>query len=319
MKKVSVIIPIYNVEDYLERCLLSIINQTYKNIQIILVNDGSTDQSGQICTRFSEKDARITVIQKQNGGLSDARNYGLKAALGDYVTFIDSDDYVSKDYIEYLVSILEKKNADISVVGYKHFKGDTCDIEEDVKEQLYCYNSKNALEDLLYQKRISTSAWAKLYRRELFNDIWFPKGKLYEDVNTIYKLFFKAKLIVWSSSQKYYYCIRKNSIVHSKFNPRKIDYVDNCREVADFIAEVYPELSTAAKSRYLWANIHVWVNIDRPDQYADIYNTVEMNIKKYRGTVLKDSKVPLKIRMTVFLTYFGWRISRGVYLLSKGI
>lgn len=317
MIKVSVIIPIYNVEKYLKRCIKSILKQTYTNLQIILVNDGSTDSSGQIISHFAAKDDRIEVINKPNGGLSDARNYGLKAVKGDYITFIDSDDFVTDDYVEYMVTLLEKDDADISAVGYSSFKENDPMKLPDISEQIFKYNSKEALEDLLYQKRISTSACAKLYRKDLFSDICFPKAKLYEDVSTIYKLFYKSKRIVQSSLQKYYYCIRNDSIVHSKFNPRKLDYVNNCHEILEFIDKVYPELHTAATSRFIWANIHVWVNIDNPGAYPDIYNNVKNNIYKCRLEVLRDSKVPRKVKLTILLTFLGWRISRNIYLLTK--
>lgn len=319
MKKVSVIIPVYNVEAYLKRCLDSVLGQTYENLQILLIDDGSTDNSGRICEEYIYRSDKIEVIHKSNGGLSDARNCGLDRAEGDYITFIDSDDFIDSDYIAVLVSLIEKYQADISVVGYKSVKTDGVGQDGGGTGQVYEYGPKEALKDLLYQKRLSTSACAKLYCSELFQKIRFPKGELYEDVNTIYKAFFASEKVVYLDCVKYYYYIRRDSIVHSGFNPKKIDYVNHCQEVAGAVKKIYPDLLPAAISRYVWANIHVWVNIDKPGSYPEIYKKVKNNIYKYRAAVLRDKNVNKKNKMIIAVTYLGWRITRGVYCFSKRI
>ena len=319
MKKVSVIIPVYNVEAYLKRCLDSVLGQTYENLQILLIDDGSTDNSGRICEEYIYRSDKIEVIHKSNGGLSDARNCGLDRAEGDYITFIDSDDFIDSDYIAVLVSLIEKYQADISVVGYKSVKTDGVGQTGGGNGQVYEYGPKEALQDLLYQKRLSTSACAKLYCSELFQKIRFPKGELYEDVNTIYKAFLASEKVVYLDCVKYYYYIRRDSIVHSGFNPKKIDYVNHCQEVAGAVKKIYPDLLPAAISRYVWANIHVWVNIDKPGSYPEIYKKVKNNIYKYRAAVLRDKNVNKKNKMIIAVTYLGWRITRGVYCFSKRI
>ena len=191
---ISVILPIYNVSDYLDRCMKSIINQTYKNIEIIMVDDGSTDNSALKCDEYKKKDDRVVVFHKENGGLSDARNYGIKRASGDYITCVDSDDFVDLDYIEYLYSLITKYNVKMSICQHRvlYSNGKVKEFGKSGKEVL---SSKKCLERMLYHDVIDTSAWAKLYDRSLFSDVEYPKGKLFEDIGTTYKLMLQCNEI----------------------------------------------------------------------------------------------------------------------------
>lgn len=216
MKKVSVIIPVYNVEKYLERCLNSIIGQSYANLQIIIVDDGSTDSSKDILKKYN--DSRILFLSKENGGLSSARNFGLEYVEGEYVSFVDSDDWIDLKMFELMVSVAEKNDADIVTVFEKcvynssiHQKNDLADNavklfrEEDCASQLFC-------------NRIPSYSWGKLFKTSLFSTygIRFPVGENYEDVATNYVLFAKCKTLVVIYKQLYYYYMRSNSIVHTK-------------------------------------------------------------------------------------------------------
>ena len=206
-KLISIVIPVYNVEKYIKECIESVINQTYKNLEIILVNDGSTDLSRTICEEYEKKDNRIKIIDKENGGLADARNKGLEYINGELVTFIDSDDYIKEDMIETLLNNLIKENADVSICGY-----------------YLAYNKKNDYkleENVNSFKYYDVSAWAKLYKTELFKNIKFPKGKISEDWYIMYKIFDKANSIVYDSSPKYYYRQRNSGI---RKNSKKVNY-----------------------------------------------------------------------------------------------
>lgn len=217
-QKISIIIPIYNVEHYLKRCLDSVINQKYDDLQIILVDDGSTDGSGLICDEYCKKDSRIQVVHKENGGLSDARNVGLNIAFGDYIMFIDSDDYVSKDFCSCSISDANKTGADIVVFGYTNVYEDYTIESCILKENEKVYSFEDALL-MLQNGTMSSFAWNKLYKSSLFkNGIRYPKGKVYEDVGTTYLLFANAKKIFWSSANLYYYQRRNDSITGKKFN-----------------------------------------------------------------------------------------------------
>lgn len=216
MPLVSVIIPIYNVEPYLRRCINSVINQTYTNLEIILVDDGSPDGCPAICDEYVQKDNRIKVIHKKNGGLSDARNAGLKIAKGKYITFIDSDDWISPLYIDVLSKNLEANQADISIVENLVTQDDTnaTDINTNRTQVM---SSKEALHQLFKYNKISFAvSWGKLYKKELFTNIEFPIGKFHEDEFTTYKLFYSARKIVWNSHPLYYYFQRGNSITATR-------------------------------------------------------------------------------------------------------
>ena len=217
---ISVILPIYNVSDYLDRCMKSVINQTYKNIEIIMVDDGSTDDSALKCDEYKEKDDRIVVFHKENGGLSDARNYGIKRASGNYITCIDSDDFIDLDYIEYLYNLITKYNVKMSICQHRvlYSNGKVKEFGKNGEEVL---SSKKCLERMLYHDVIDTSAWAKLYDRRLFSDVEYPKGKLFEDIATTYKLMLQCDEIAVGYESKYNYLVRRDSIVNCSFNPKK--------------------------------------------------------------------------------------------------
>ena len=203
---ISVIVPIYNVEKYLNKCIESIINQSYSNLEIILVDDGSKDSSGIMCDSYILKDKRIKVIHKENGGLSDARNVGIDKAKGEYIVFIDSDDWIDEKMIEILYNIIKKNNSDISICDY--FLAYNEEIQTQ-KEDIEIINLSN-IEALkkIYDKDLGVCmivAWNKLYKRNLFkDDIRYPYGKIHEDEFTTYKLLYKAEKISYTKQKMYY-------------------------------------------------------------------------------------------------------------------
>lgn len=212
---VSVIIPVYNVEVYLKRCLDSVISQTYYNLEIILVDDGSTDSSGNICEKYAEKDSRIKVIHKENGGSSDARNVGIRIASADFIAFVDSDDYVEKQYIQHLVEILITNKADIAICGYCSGKREKFPAIKRYSPKVQCFDSKVILEGWHGKyKHLETVPWNKLYRKSLFvkNEIYYPIGNSHEDVQITHLLVDKALKIVLTNAKLYYYYKRKDSI-----------------------------------------------------------------------------------------------------------
>lgn len=213
---VSIIVPIYKVEPYLRRCLDSIVNQTYTNLEIILVDDGSPDGCPQICDEYAAKDNRIVVIHKENGGLSDARNAGLDICKGEYISFVDSDDWVDEKYIEALFYIINKENADISICSYNSFiDGDNLTPQHFKDLQHYVlWDSHETLIRLCAEDTQGLmAAWGKIYKKEIFKSIRFPKGKLYEDVYVNYKLYSLCQKICFINIPLCHYRIRKNSIM----------------------------------------------------------------------------------------------------------
>lgn len=210
---ISVIVPVFKVENYLNRCVDSILNQTYTNFELILVDDGSPDRCGQICDDYANKDSRVKVIHKENGGLSDARNAGIDIAVGEYYTFVDSDDWAHTDYLSILYYLLKDTSADISVCSYIRTDNEKvkCDLNN---TQIYELTNLEALEFLcnsFYRQMVT--AWGKLYHKSLFSDIRFPVGKIHEDEFITYKLLYKAKKIALTTKQLLYYWQRPDSIM----------------------------------------------------------------------------------------------------------
>ena len=222
---ISVIVPVYKVEKYLEKCIESIIKQTYTNLQIILVDDGSPDNCGKICDEYAKKDLRIEVIHKANGGLSDARNVGISKAKGRYIGFVDSDDYIKEDMYEILLNLIKKYDADVSICNlYDVIDGNECirNKENGIRE----YSRLDILKEVLLDKNIQSYAWNKLYEKELFDEIKYPIRKKYEDIGTTFYLFEKCNKIVVTSEPEYYYLKRADSLVNNVTESTILDYTE---------------------------------------------------------------------------------------------
>ena len=238
---ISIIIPIYKVEQYLDKCIQSIINQTYKNLQIILVNDGSPDKCGKICDEYALKDNRIEVIHKINGGLSDARNVGIGRAKGKYIGFVDSDDYIEKDMYENMYNLLEERNADVCICNFYNVIENN-NIIKNPNNGIQEYNKIDILKEILLDKQIQSYAWNKLYKSELFDNVKYPVGKKYEDIGTTFYILEKCNKVVVTDLPKYYYLNRIDSIVNNLSEQTVIDYVDLINERYDYIENKYSEL-----------------------------------------------------------------------------
>lgn len=308
---ISVIIPVYNVEAYLERCVESVRRQTYRNLEILLIDDGSTDGSGDLCDGFPLKDERIRVIHQTNGGLSSARNTGLKHCQGEFIAFLDSDDFICENHLELLFSSLEEEQADIAIGILKVTENDTIPSIATYNKKLV-WDGLIATEYLLYQRCFSTSACAKIYRRSLWNGIVFPEGKLFEDTVTLPYVFAKAEKVVWVDAEIYGYYKRPGSITKTAFHTRMMDYESGLAELMEDMCKEYPQLQSAAFSRYVWANVYLWIQM--PDNGFEVERKiVETNIQTYRRRVLMDPKVALKNRIVILLTYLGHKNIKKIY------
>lgn len=227
---VSVIVPVYNIEKYLSTCIESILNQKYSHLEILLIDDGSTDNSGEVCDQYGEKDKRIRVFHKKNGGLSDARNFAIERATGEYLSFIDSDDWVSHEMIQEIMRGVLETDAEIGICGfqrvYKNRTINVCTCTSGV------YPSDVAFAKLLRNKEIQDHACTKIFKKSLFEGIKFPVGKIYEDIRTTYKLFLKSKKIYVINKPLYYYRQRISSIARDSFNEKKMQYLIAVDELA---------------------------------------------------------------------------------------
>lgn len=208
--KASIIIPVYNVEPLLRRCLDSVLSQNYKNIEVIIVNDGSTDNSLTICNEYKAKDSRIILINKENGGLSSARNAGIEKASGDILLFVDSDDWINSNLCSSIVPIFNHKEIDIVIFGFTIIQGKR--IKSINNPQSKYISKEEAMEGLLIDKSIRNYAWNKAYKTELFKNVRYPEGKTFEDVATTFKLFDNASSFYTIDKCLYNYEIRSNSI-----------------------------------------------------------------------------------------------------------
>lgn len=230
---ISIIIPFFNVEDFLEECLKSITVQTYKNIEIILINDGSTDNSLEIANKFKEKDKRIKIYTTKNQGVAMARNFGIEKAKGDFFIFIDSDDFIDVDYVEYLVNLKNKYKSKITCVELKTFKNNL--NKENKEEKIIVYKSKEAQKKLLLTT-LSSSVSAKLLDKSLFINNKFKDYLISEDFELMFRILQETDFIVCSSLKKYFYRQRPGSIMHSKYcdkNNAVFDLLDNCELICD--------------------------------------------------------------------------------------
>ena len=255
--KISVIVPIYKVEKYLRRCIDSIINQTFKNIEIILVNDGSPDNCPKICEEYKNKDNRIIIINQENQGLSAARNSGIRIARGQYLVFIDSDDYIEEDMIEYLYEGIVKYDVDISCCGYVAVYDNGIKEKITVPSEDTIYKKEEALNILLLNGYIDVVAWNKLYKKELFNNILYPTGKLYEDMLTTYKLISVSDKILLRPKEKYFYCKRNDSIGGNQFSNKTLELLKACDEVYNYVAKEYKTTPILEIARVQWYVV-VW-------------------------------------------------------------
>lgn len=251
MNIVTVIVPVYNVEKYIGKCIESILNQTYVSLQVILVNDGSTDNSGFICDSYKEKDPRINVIHQENGGLSSARNIALRNAIGEYIICVDSDDYIHPKMVEILLYALKKNQSDISVCNIFEVNDDEDkpfqDINEDIK--YYNFDVEDALKEMLVQGKFDVSACGKLYKSELFNNIKYPEGKLYEDLGTTYKLVAKSKKITYVNENMYANLQRKGSLTRNTFKKKYLEIFEMFYSFYQFVEANYPKIINYAKYR----------------------------------------------------------------------
>lgn len=245
---ISVIVPVYKVENYLERCIKSIVEQTYSNIEIILVDDGSPDRCPDICDEWKRKDERIKVIHKENGGLSDARNVGISAAEGEYLVFVDSDDWVSTDFIQILYKNVCVTSADICECEIiKTFAQETNGLEQEEDLMPACYETEQALKLLIQDTFFHQYVWNKIYKRECLIGIPFKSGKINEDEFWTYQIFGRAKRITKIQRKLYYYFQRKESIMGMRFSLKRLDALEAKSERQQYIDEKFPELSLVSR------------------------------------------------------------------------
>lgn len=325
MELISVIIPVYNVGIYVEECIRSVLDQSYTNLEIILVDDGSTDNSGEICEKY-KFDERVAVYHKENGGLSSARNYGIERAAGEYLSFIDSDDKIDKYFIEKLYNALkaQKDNCKISMCRFTREKNDFMASEEKIK----VVSSEETLKNILYQKDdslYSVAAWNKLYHHSVFDNIRYPDGRLNEDMFVICEILSKTENVSVIDYKGYYYRINNESITQKKFAPKNMDVIAACSHISSQIDKNYnsPEMKAAAvnlRFRRSYQMLYkIWLSGEAHDEYEkELFSFIREN----KSVILKDknslnsSKLTAVMAMTGKVTFKFF--TKIIYGIKKG-
>lgn len=273
---IDVIIPVYNVEKYIDRCMESVINQTYKDLKVILVDDGSTDRSGAICDEYARRYKNVTAYHKANGGLSSARNYGIEKSTAEIVTFVDSDDFVHRDYLKRLLIAMEKAEADMIISGLTDV-WDNSVINEPVDDEVVeVPELGEVIRRVFAQENIDVSSCAKLYKRSLFENIRYPEGEIYEDMKVIIKLLEAADKVAVTSYSGYYYYQREGSIMRGEMSNDRITLMETMEKYMVYVAENYPQANDAVKTRYIRCGFHVLNRALFDNDYKDY----AMNLKK---------------------------------------
>lgn len=316
---ISIIVPIYNVEKFLTNCIESLIHQTYQNLEIILVDDGSTDKSKEISDEYAKKFNNVVVFHKRNGGLSDTRNYGITKANGKYICFVDSDDYVNKRYCEILYKNIKQTNADISTCAFLRVDDTYISKEADYRnEDIKIYEKDiDKQKNILYELNGDTVvAWNKLYRKEIWDEIHYPIGKLHEDEYIIHHILDKCGKIVYTNLKLYYYYQRDNSIMTSKYNEKKLDIIDALYDRLNFYKKKkeYNILVPRAYTIFM----KMIINHHRLAKENSNLNICNMMVTRYKREYDKDIIKVLKIKDKVQLMFFYY-LPNIYYLIKKVI
>lgn len=301
--KISVIIPVYKVETFLDECICSVLGQSYKNLEVILVDDGSPDKCPEMCDEWAKRDNRITVIHKANGGLSDARNAGLDVSSGDYIAFVDSDDWIMPDMYEKMLNVLQHENADICACNIKSCYAD-CKKQWGCKE--YTVGNSEKILDMLYSDtRYPVAAWNKLYRKECWEQLRFPVGKICEDTFTTYRLIHNAKRIVQIPEAFYCYRIRPQSIMTSSFSIKRMDEEEAWRNNYLFVKEYYPNLYKKAFRFYL-QKVHALIQEipkEQRQEFGQQFRYLKNILKENLWFMLLKSGLNWKYRVKYLIDY----------------
>lgn len=318
-EKISVIVPVYNVEKYLNKCIDSILSQTYNNIEVVLIDDESPDNCGVLCDDYAKQDPRIVVIHQKNAGVSAARNTGLKASTGAYIFFVDSDDYLPFDSIEKLYNSIIEYEADISI-GIEEYFCYKDNIESHWNRPFinpknsFCMDEETALKELLRQVYFANSAWGKLYKKTVFEGVFFPEGCSHEPKATIYKTILNSNRIAFCNELVYYYLIRNDGFTRGEKGIKKCeDLVWAIEKQCSDILSVFPYLEQEADNRRLAAYFSAFINANS-EEYEQYRKKYWRQIKMLRMGTIKSTSARKKEKVAALLSLLG---PRAFLLLSK--
>ena len=319
MPAISVIIPMYNTEAFIKDCLNSLVAQTFTDFEVIIIDDGSTDNGARIAASYASSDSRFRLIGQPNKGLSEARNTGLKIMHGEYVTFIDSDDCVASNFLETLFYITRLHQADIACcslqnIDEKYKAGETLTSKINSSFLL----GEDAARISLYQDSLPNySAWNKLYKSSFWKERRFPAGQIFEDLAVIPETLAEANKVAVTRAKLYFYRKHPNSILAKQFNAQKLTLLDTAENVFEKMKTISKPLYKAARSMLLSASFSILMRTDDTEEFADYRKKALANIRKYRLSTFFDLKIRMRNRMAILLSY----LPRSLFfkILKKGM
>lgn len=306
----SVIVPVYKVEDYLPRCVDSILSQSYKNLEVILVDDGSPDFSGKICDEYAVKDSRVKVIHKANGGLSSARNAGLDAARGEYISFVDSDDWIEPGAYQQMLGLMGKHSVKLVCAGRFNVRGETgektlglCPKEEEK------ITSEELVGRIFRWDHCDSSACDKLYHRSLLEGFRYPEGKVCEDVPVTYRIVLRAEYAAMCPVPVYNYFQRSGSITHASISEKTFDFSQHTAVIYDYIRENHPAIEPQARFQRVRSLAHILLVMEKQPgakaQFADRYSHARRELRKHLSFFLRSPYFGKQERLTDLLLVLG--------------
>lgn len=302
---VSIIVPIYNVEVYIDRCVDSILTQSYRNLEVILVDDGSNDGSGERCNHWAACDSRVKVVHQDNAGLSAARNAALDMMTGDFVVMVDGDDYIAPHCIDAFLNLISTTGADLAAAAWTLFDDGTEPAAPDDKAQVSVFDSHEAIDEVFYQHTLTNSACAKMYRARLFDDLRYPVGMLYEDLAIIYPLLQTVNSVAHTSQPLYYYRQRRGGSITSTFSRRRTHVLDIMEQLEERVDLEARQHLPAVRSRLLSAYFNILLLCPSDGTVDDIVARCWRGIKRLRLDCLGDPRVRRKNKLGILLSYLG--------------
>ncbi|WML45813.1 glycosyltransferase [Neobacillus sp. PS3-40] len=306
---ISIIVPVYNTEQYLKKCIDSILKQTFTNFEIIIVNDGSTDKSGSISDEYATKDNRVKVIHKRNGGLSSARNAGIKIAKGEFIGFVDGDDYIDVNMYYELYRLCRETESDISICKFeREIKGKlTNKIEAEFNKVM---DNQEAMRQLFLGNLYRFSVCNKLFRKTCFDNILFPEGRIHEDLSTTYKLFSNSNKAVYTNYKGYVYVKRENSILTSKFNEKRLDAFIGWEEILSFMNQNYPKLSREFISCFAYSSVdnifYILDQVENKEKRGSYLFIIQRLVRKYYKQILKNDSLSIRYKFILSLINYSF-------------
>ena len=314
---ISIIVPVYKVEKYLEKCVKSILKQTYTNLEIILVDDGSPDKCGQLCDELAKTDDRIIVFHKENGGLSDARNYGVERANGEYIGFVDSDDYIHECMYEELYKAIKRSGTSIAECGVTRVYKNTLRPHYEGEDYFLVLDREGYLREYLENKRLYGSAWCKLIHKDLAKKIKFPTGKIYEDAFYTLELLKTVDKYTLISGNYYYYYIRENSITTRPFSSKDMDYIEIMNRIEEYTLSNFPIFKEQLLVRLSFAYISIFNQLLEVDGYKTKkeYKILKDKLRDNYFKILVNKKAPKNLKVAILLLSINERLYK--FMLSK--